>query len=102
MSGLMIASATQTIVKITFESWNPVVRKLVSLLPEKLNKWAMYDILLYFTRGENMPCGDAAHASRPHHGAGAGLGIEDALCLFNLMRQVSSSTQKSLAIKTQL
>lgn len=100
-----VAPATRTDVEIAFQSWNPVVRKLVSLLPEKLDKWAVYDAWAYpapfYNRGRICLSGDAAHASSPHHGAGACMGIEDVLCLSTLMRQVSASTQKNPAIKGQ-
>lgn len=36
---------------------------------------------------------DAAHASSPHHGAGAGMGIEDALCLCTLMVEVTGTAR---------
>lgn len=100
-----VVPATRTAAVIAFESWNPVVRKLASLLPEKLDKWAVYDAWAYpapfYNRGRICLSGDAAHASSPHHGAGACMGVEDALCLSTLMRQVSSSTRKTPAIKGQ-
>ena len=100
-----VAPATRTAVETAFENWHPVVRKLVSLLPEKLDKWAVYDAWAYpapfYNRGRICLSGDAAHASSPHHGAGACMGIEDALCLSILMRQVSASAQKSPATKGQ-
>lgn len=100
-----VAPATRTALEIVFETWNPVVRKLVSLLPEKLDKWAIYDAWAYpapfYNRGRICLSGDAAHASSPHHGAGACMGIEDVLCLSTLMRQVSALTQRNPAVKGQ-
>ncbi|KAH6653258.1 hypothetical protein BKA67DRAFT_536944 [Truncatella angustata] len=50
----------------------------------------MYDDpLSTFTRGRVCLAGDAAHASAPHHGAGAGYGVEDALILAELLAAVS-------------
>lgn len=63
-----------------------------SLLPEPLEKWGIFDFLdhpvpVYF-KGVVCLAGDAAHASSPHHGAGAGFGIEDALLLAELLAGV--------------
>lgn len=102
----LVAPATRKTVETAFEKWSPVVRKIVNLLPENLIKWAVYDAWDYpapfFNRGRICVAGDAAHASSPHHGAGAGAGVEDALCLSTLMRQVLASTQEDPAIKRQV
>lgn len=101
----MVAPATRTAVEIAFQGWSPAVRKLASLLPENLDKWAVYDAWDYpapfYNRGKICLSGDAAHASSPHHGAGACMGVEDALCLSTLMRQVSATTRNNPAIKGQ-
>ena len=39
----------------------------------------------YFNKGRICLVGDAAHASSPHHGAGAGMCIEDAAILASLL-----------------
>ncbi|KAI7779908.1 hypothetical protein LA080_000231 [Diaporthe eres] len=48
-------------------------------------KWGIFDTCQYpcplYSKGSICIVGDAAHASSPHHGAGAGVGIEDSLCL---------------------
>lgn len=71
-------------------------RGLLSLLPEKLDRWAIFDMydhpLPRFVRGRLSLAGDAAHAAAPHHGAGAGYGIEDALVLAELLAAVNSRT----------
>lgn len=69
-----------------FQSWqHPTVKALVGLLPEELDKWAIFDMLDCPAPRYNDGCvciaGDAAHAAGPHLGAGAGFGIEDALVL---------------------
>ncbi|KAF3065873.1 Salicylate hydroxylase [Daldinia childiae] len=93
-----------------FADWNPCVNALIQHFPEKLEKWAVFDMwdypAPYFNRGNICLAGDAAHASTPHHGAGACCGIEDVLCLCILMSQVndtlrgdeSASTKKNAAI----
>lgn len=61
------------------------MRELVDLLPEQINQWAIFDMAEhpapFYAKGRVCIAGDAAHASSPHHGAGAGAGVEDALAL---------------------
>ena len=99
----MVAPASRTVVEDVFADWNPCVRALAGLLPEKLDKWAVFDAWDYpapfYNRGKVCLAGDAAHASSPHHGAGACMGVEDALCLSTLMRQVSASVRENAAVK---
>lgn len=101
----MTAPASRKVVEDAFAGWSPCVRALASLLPEKLDKWAVFDAWDYpapfYNRGKICIAGDAAHASSPHHGAGACMGVEDALCLSALMKQVSASVQENAAIKGQ-
>ncbi len=101
----MVAPASRTVVETAFAGWNPCVRALASLLPEKLEKWAVFDTCDYpapfFSRGKICLAGDAAHASSPHHGAGACMGVEDALCITTLMKQVSESMRLMAATKGQ-
>ncbi|KAI1213205.1 FAD/NAD(P)-binding domain-containing protein [Annulohypoxylon truncatum] len=79
----------------SFADWNPRLMALIQHFPEKLDKWAVYDTwdfpAPFFNKGVVCLAGDAAHASSPHHGAGACCGIEDALCLVTLLRQVKAS-----------
>lgn len=80
-----------------FANYNPTIVDLVSKLPEKIGKWAIFDLGEYpvpaFNKGQVVLAGDAAHASAPQHGAGAGIGMEDALCLVMLIDQVRHSVQ---------
>lgn len=91
--GKFIAPAMKSEATKAFSAFSPVVRNLMDLLPEQLEKWAVFD-----TRGHPVPsyingrlclAGDAAHASSPHHGAGAGCGVEDCLALAVLLQNVS-------------
>ncbi|KAK4454497.1 salicylate hydroxylase [Podospora aff. communis PSN243] len=72
-----------------FASWGPTVRGIVDLMPEQMDKWAIFDMLDYpaerYNKGRVCIAGDAAHATGPHLGAGGGMGIEDALVLSELM-----------------
>ncbi|KAI8961032.1 FAD/NAD(P)-binding domain-containing protein [Daldinia sp. FL1419] len=78
-----------------FANWNPSLNALIRHFPERLEKWAVFDTwdypAPYFNKDNICLAGDAAHASSPHHGAGACCGIEDALCLCTLMNQVNST-----------
>ncbi|KAI2628762.1 FAD/NAD(P)-binding domain-containing protein [Hypoxylon sp. NC1633] len=66
-------------------AWWPEVRALVGLMPETPLAWPLEDTAEcpppYYARGRVCVAGDAAHASTPHHGAGACFGVEDALVL---------------------
>lgn len=69
-----------------FKGWSPHVMSILSLM-QKPNIWALFNHLpapTYF-RGRVCLLGDAAHASSPHCGSGAGMAIEDAYVLSGLM-----------------
>ena len=59
------------------------------MLTYDLLQWAIFDLGKNppptFFKGRICLVGDAAHASSPHHGAGAGLCIEDAASLATLL-----------------
>ena len=101
----MVAPASRADVEADLAGWNPVVRKLASLLPDKLDKWAVFDTwdhpAPFFSRGKICVAGDAAHASSPHHGTGACFGVEDSLCLSVLMEEVVASVRENAAVKGQ-
>ncbi|MCJ1378979.1 hypothetical protein MMC17_002078 [Xylographa soralifera] len=101
----LIKPASRAEMEKAFAHWNPCVRAIASFLPENIDKWALFDTWDYpapfYSRGKICLVGDAAHASVPHHGAGACLGIEDVLCIYNLMGEISTSLRKSAARKQQ-
>ncbi|CAK9783594.1 FAD/NAD(P)-binding domain-containing protein [Cutaneotrichosporon oleaginosum] len=71
-----------------FEGWSPAVQALLSMCDETLSVWAIFDLanpVPSFSRGRVALSGDAAHATSPHHGAGAGFCIEDAAVLATLL-----------------
>lgn len=96
----MTQPATADEVQGAFAEWGPTVRAIVDLLTKSqgMDKWAVFD---HFDHpapryvggkgegGMGRVCiaGDAAHASAPHHGAGAGIGVEDALALSILLEK---------------
>jgi salicylate hydroxylase len=77
-----------------FKGWGESVQKILSLM-EKPDVWALFDhppAPIYYT-GNFALLGDAAHASTPHQGAGAGQAIEDAFVLSNLLGMVDSAEE---------
>lgn len=91
----LTAPGSKEDVVAAFADFGPSVRNLVAALPEELNRWAMFDTfdhpLSTFAYGRIVLAGDAAHAATPHHGAGAGMGIEDALVLATLLNKVAKN-----------
>jgi salicylate hydroxylase len=75
--------------------WGPGIRELAEKLPEKVFKWAIFDMADHpadtFACGRVALVGDAAHASSPFHGAGAWMGVEDALVLVSVLEKAFSN-----------
>jgi salicylate hydroxylase len=73
------------------DGWEPAVRGLAALFPPEPVVWGIFDMhdhpAPFYAEGRVCVAGDAAHASAPHHGAGAGFGIEDALAIATAMEQ---------------
>ena len=94
----LVAPGLSKDVETAFVGWNRVVRNLVALFPEKLDKWAVFDTWDYpapfYNRGTICLAGDAAHASSPHHGTGACMGIEDVLCLCRVIDLARSEAEE--------
>ncbi|KAJ5548832.1 Vacuolar basic amino acid transporter 3 [Penicillium frequentans] len=84
-----------------FTAFGPVVTSIMEMLDDKLDKWGIFDLFdnpvpSYVSNGGFIGLvGDAAHASAPHHGAGAGCAIEDALALATLLEDAAVVLQKS-------
>lgn len=107
-NGKFTAPATRDEVVKAFSGFGPAVRAIMSLLPDELDKWAIFDTLdnpvPRYVQGRLALAGDAAHAAAPHHGAGAGLGIEDALVLASLIKAAESdlACDKASTLSTAL
>lgn len=74
-----------------FTGWGPRARDLVALLKvPNLAIWALRDDLpaATYTLGHVAMMGDAAHASTPFQGQGAGQALEDALVLETVLGRV--------------
>lgn len=69
-----------------FENWGEPMQKLVSEIADT-RQWALFDApdASRFSSGRICLVGDAAHASTPNQGAGAGMAFEDAYVLSTLL-----------------
>ncbi|TLD14520.1 hypothetical protein PspLS_11181 [Pyricularia sp. CBS 133598] len=97
--GRHTAPGTREEAELATRDFHPTFRKVVSLLPDKVEKWAIFDSMenpapSYF-KGQVCLAGDAAHATGPHLGAGAGVGIEDALLLSTLLERIDQAVKTS-------
>ncbi|KAI0886360.1 FAD/NAD(P)-binding domain-containing protein [Annulohypoxylon maeteangense] len=77
-----------------YEGWHPQVRAIADMMPDELQKWAIFDMYEnpapYYYRDSVAIAGDAAHAAGPHLGSGAGFGIEDGLVLATVLEAVNA------------
>ncbi|KIL88311.1 salicylate 1-monooxygenase [Fusarium avenaceum] len=94
----MTATATKAEVKSHVSDWSPSVRDLAEALPETINKWALFDTADHpaptYVQGRVCIAGDAAHASTPFLGAGACMGVEDALVLATVLDLATEHTDE--------
>nr|POF15288.1 6-methylsalicylic acid decarboxylase ata [Quercus suber] len=83
-----------------FEGWAPATRQILSLL-QKPDVWALFHHAPAPTYARSRICllGDAAHASTPHNGAGAGQAVEDALILSRVLALVSDARDLATAFR---
>jgi salicylate hydroxylase len=89
--------------------WRPEVRALVAALPDTPTTWGIFDTAdhpaPFYAQRRVCLVGDAAHASSPHHGAGAGMGVEDALALatsLGIAAKPAATTDKAKAVEAAL
>ena len=68
---------------------------------QQVTKWALWDSipLTTYCRNNIALLGDAAHASLPHQGAGAGQAIEDALVLAEVLAAAHTKEHVPLALE---
>ena len=81
-----------------FRDWGTDPKSILSLM-EKPNLWALFDhppAPTYY-KGRICLSGDSAHASTPHQGAGAGVALEDAYILSNVLHRVKQGTDEEIA-----
>lgn len=98
------APAEKKEVVAAFSKFGGTVRTIMDLLSEDLDEWAIFDTADHpastYYDGRLCIAGDAAHASAPHHGAGAGFGIEDATVLATAI-DLAQTTLKELRDKSR-
>lgn len=103
VAGRLTAPADPDEVLRAFSHFSRPVRNLIRVLIDwskeagrPLDKWGIFDSVDHptptFAKGRVCIAGDAAHASAPHHGAGAGMGLEDCLVLATLLADVATTT----------
>ncbi|KAH6656041.1 hypothetical protein BKA67DRAFT_516187 [Truncatella angustata] len=89
-----------------FEGFGHNVISLLKLTNEDLDVWAIFDTganpIPTFYKGRVCVTGDAAHATSPHHGSGAGFCIEDSLVMAELLadEQVQKSSDLEAVFAT--
>ncbi|EXJ88728.1 salicylate hydroxylase [Capronia coronata CBS 617.96] len=83
-----------------FAAYGTNVKQLLALTKPNLDVWAIFDLgdhpVPTFYKGRISISGDAAHATSPHHGAGAGLCIEDSAILAELLADERVQTPKDI------
>lgn len=76
-----------------FKTWSPTVKAILSNM-QTPNVWALFNHPPARTYFQSRPriclVGDAAHASTPHQGAGAGMCVEDCYILGELLGEARS------------
>ncbi|KUJ08794.1 salicylate hydroxylase [Mollisia scopiformis] len=88
-----------------FSGWGPTVTHILSLLNEDVDIWAIFDMKDHpaptYAKGKVAIIGDAAHATSPHHGSGAGFAIEDSAVLAELLADPAAKRPSGLRVAFQ-
>ncbi|EGY16165.1 hypothetical protein VD0002_g1119 [Verticillium dahliae] len=88
------APATASEVREAYKGWSPMVQKLLSFLPEEVEKWRLTDLPTItdwvHPSGKMLLIGDASHATLPYLAQGAAMAIEDAVVLGSALSHVSA------------
>ncbi|KAK3704137.1 hypothetical protein LTR37_013977 [Vermiconidia calcicola] len=83
-----------------FKGFNPTSLRLLELTKLELDIWAIFDLgenpVPTFHKGRVCISGDAAHATSPHHGAGAGFCIEDSAMMAELLAHEQVTSREHL------
>lgn len=102
----LVVPTTRDEAKHDFKRWGHNVKSIINLLQDNLDKWAIFDLgdnpPPYFSKGLVCIAGDAAHATGPHHGAGAGFCIEDSAVLAELLHVAWASLQTGRTSKAKV
>ena len=86
--------------KRDFADWGNEVKNILVLM-EQPNLWALFDHdpIPQLWQGKVCLLGDAAHASTPHQGSGAGMALEDAYVLSSLLSYVRGAEELEIAFE---
>ncbi|KAH6688486.1 salicylate hydroxylase [Plectosphaerella plurivora] len=88
------APANASEVRNAYTGWSPMVQKLLSFLPEEVEKWRLTDLPTIsdwvHPSGRMVLIGDAAHATLPYLAQGAAMAIEDAAVLGSALAKAES------------
>ncbi|KAI1480915.1 salicylate hydroxylase [Daldinia eschscholtzii] len=96
---------TREMLRDSLSSWlgGPIADGMISLVCDQpdLSRYSQWDYKSTptYTRGRVCLVGDAAHATTPWQGSGAGLAIEDAMILGTLFANISSPDEISAAFE---
>ncbi|KAM5358517.1 hypothetical protein ACJZ2D_015206 [Fusarium nematophilum] len=85
----LTASSTREDALRDFDGFGHTITSLLKLAKPDLDIWAIFDLadnpLPTYTKDCVCLVGDAAHATSPHHGSGAGFCVEDAAVLAHIL-----------------
>ena len=83
-----------------FADWGKDVKNILGLM-EQPDLWALFDHapIPQLWQGNVCLLGDAAHASTPHQGSGAGMALEDAYVLSSLLSHVRGAEELEIAFE---
>jgi salicylate hydroxylase len=81
-----VLPARKEMMQVDFSGWGRDVTKLLDAMADT-DLWALFEHprLNRISKGNVTLLGDAAHATSPHQGSGAGMAIEDALVLGHVL-----------------
>ncbi|KAF6760711.1 salicylate hydroxylase [Ephemerocybe angulata] len=93
-NGPWVAPTDSSEVTGMFRTWEPEVQALMDCVERPL-RWAVHCVrpLSTYVHGRVALIGDAAHASPPHQGSGAGQAIEDAFVLATVLAHPSTTRE---------
>lgn len=85
-----VASADPERMRAGFASWSTTAQKIINIMRSN-DTWALFNHppAMTYVSDDGRVClvGDAAHATTPNKGSGAGMAIEDAYILGNLLSE---------------
>ncbi|KAF2650030.1 FAD/NAD(P)-binding domain-containing protein [Lophiostoma macrostomum CBS 122681] len=97
-----VVETTREHIAQDYKDWGAFVHELIPLMQDT-SIWAVFELVdnppSTYVRGNVCITGDAAHASAPHQGSGAGMAIEDSYVLSALLTDVKDTKDISRALR---